>query len=221
MKSIVISAHPDDESIGCGGSLLKKRANGEELYWIIVTNVSERYGFTKERIRQRENEIRQVEEKIGFKKIFDLQLKPGGIDGAAFLTMVPMISKIFYDIKPETIFVMNRSDIHSDHRFTFDAVVACTKSFRYPFIKKVLMYECISETEFAPPLPENCFLPNYFIDISNVMVEKLELCKIYASEFGDHPFPRSIENIKALAHFRGATAGVQYAEAFQLLKYLE
>ena len=80
------------------------------------------------------------------------------------------------------------------------------------------MYECISETEFAPALPEKAFIPNCFIDVTDHMTEKLSLMRIYDSELGQHPFPRSERNIKALATFRGATCGVEYAEAFQILK---
>jgi hypothetical protein len=99
--------------------------------------------------------------------------------------------------------------------------MACTKSFRYPFIKRVLMYECLSETEFAPALPEKAFIPNYFVDISDFIDKKLEIMEIYESEIDEHPFPRSLNNIKALAHFRGASVGVNYAEAFQLLKFID
>jgi len=80
------------------------------------------------------------------------------------------------------------------------------------------MYECISETEFTPALPENVFTPNCFVDISEQMEEKIKIMEIYNSEIGEHPFPRSERNIRALATFRGATAGVEYAEAFQILK---
>jgi LmbE family N-acetylglucosaminyl deacetylase len=83
------------------------------------------------------------------------------------------------------------------------------------------MYECISETEFAPALPEKVFQPNYFVDITDFFEKKLEIMRIYKSEMGEHPFPRSEENIKALATFRGATAGVRFAESFQLVKYIE
>ena len=134
------------------------------------------------------------------------------------LTLVPRISSVFNEVKPEVIYVLNRSEAHSDHRVLFNAVMACTKSFRYPSIREVLMYECISETEFAPILPEKVFQPNVFVDISKKMDEKLELMNIYDSEMGEHPFPRSERNIRALATFRGATCGVEYAEAFQLLK---
>lgn len=83
------------------------------------------------------------------------------------------------------------------------------------------MYECISETEFAPALAEKAFLPNYFVDITDYISQKLEIMKIFESEISEHPFPRSLENIKALAHFRGASVGVKYAESFQLLKYID
>ena len=116
---------------------------------------------------------------------------------------------------------MNRSDAHSDHRITFHSIMACTKSFRYPYIKKVLMYECLSETEFSPTLPENVFQPNFFIDISQFFEKKIEIMSVFQSELAEHPFPRSIKNIEALATYRGAYAGVKYAEAFQLIKLIE
>ena len=143
------------------------------------------------------------------------------LSSSSLLSLVPEISKIFSEVEPEIIYTLNRSDAHSDHRVLFDAVAACTKSFRYPYIKQVLMYECISETEFAPILAEKAFLPNYFVDITDFLDTKLDIMKIFESELGEHPFPRSLDNIKALAHFRGASVGVKYAEAFQLLKYID
>jgi LmbE family N-acetylglucosaminyl deacetylase len=144
-----------------------------------------------------------------------------GLSSSVVNEIIPRISSIFVDFKPEVVYVMNRSDAHSDHRFTFDAVAACTKSFRYPYIKKVLMYECISETEFAPQLPEKVFIPNYFVDITEFLTRKIEIMKIYESELSEHPFPRSIDNIRALATFRGASVGVEYAEAFQAIKIID
>jgi LmbE family N-acetylglucosaminyl deacetylase len=143
------------------------------------------------------------------------------LSGTELVTMIPQISSVFGEVEPEIIYTINRSDAHSDHRVIFEATMACTKSFRYPYIKRVLMYECISETEFAAALTEKVFIPNYFVDVSDYMDDKLEIMKVFASELRPHPFPRSLENIKALAHFRGASVGVNYAEAFQLLKYID
>jgi LmbE family N-acetylglucosaminyl deacetylase len=143
------------------------------------------------------------------------------LNDTTLFELVNKISLIFQEIQPETIYVMNRSDAHSDHRIVFDAVLSCTKSFRYPYVKKVFMYECLSETEFAPILPERVFQPNYFVDISDFLNKKIQIMKIFDSELGEHPFPRSIKNIEALATFRGATIGVNYAEAFQVIKYID
>jgi len=219
-KVIVISAHPDDETLGAGGALLKHLANGDEVYWLIVTNVFEHQGFSKARVDSRQEEINAVAKAFGFKKIFNLNYPTMTLSSSSLIKMVPEISKVFLEVEPDIIYCLNRSDAHSDHRVVFDAVMACTKSFRYPFIKTVLMYECISETEFAPALPERMFMPNYYVDISEFFEQKIAIMKIFASEIGEHPFPRSIRNIEALATFRGASVGVKYAEAFQLIKMI-
>ena len=222
MKNIiVISAHPDDEVLGVGGTILKHINQGDKVYWLITTSVLESEGFSKEKILSRKEEIKKVETQMSISGTFQLGYPTMKLSSSSIITMVPRISEIFNQIEPEIIYCLNRTDAHSDHRYTFDAVMACTKSFRYPFIKKVLLYECISETEFAPAIPERVFQPNYFVDISDFLNKKIEIMKIYKSELGDHPFPRSEKNIKALSIFRGATAGVEYAEAFQLIKYID
>jgi LmbE family N-acetylglucosaminyl deacetylase len=220
-RVIVISAHPDDEILGAGGTLLKHKKSGDELAWVIITCIDEANGFTTERVRSRELEINQVSKSIGFTKVYKLNYPTMGLSPEIVNEMIPKISLIFKEFEPEVIYVMNRSDAHSDHRYTFEAVAACTKSFRYSFIKKVLMYECISETEFAPILPEKVFQPNYFVDISDFFKRKIEIMQIYSSELAEHPFPRSKRNIEALAVQRGATVGVEYAEAFQIIKYID
>ncbi|MDT0554150.1 PIG-L deacetylase family protein [Urechidicola vernalis] len=220
-KVIVISAHPDDEMLGCGGTLLKHVANGDQVDWLITTSIFTSQGFSKERVLFREEEVKQVKNKLGFNKVYKLGYPTMCLTDDSLLKMIPEISKIFNESKPEIIYVLNRSDAHSDHNITFRAVMACTKSFRYPFIKRVLMYECISETEFGPTLPENVFIPTYYVDISLYRDRKNEIMSIYESEIGDHPFPRSYRNMDALSTFRGATIGVEYAEAFQVLRWID
>ena len=143
---VVISAHPDDEILGVGGTLLKHKKNGDKIYWLITTNIFENQGFSKERISSRQKEIKKISEALSVEKVFMLDYPTMSLSTSSLIEMVPKISKIFTEIEPEIVYCLNRSDAHSDHRITFDAVMACTKSFRYPFIKQVLMYECISET---------------------------------------------------------------------------
>jgi LmbE family N-acetylglucosaminyl deacetylase len=220
-KVIVISAHPDDETLGVGGTILKHVSNNDEVYWLIITKAFEEQGFEVSKIELREKEIDAVASRYGFSGVFKLDYPTMSLSSHSLGNLIPQISNIFNTVEPEIIYTPNRSDAHSDHRILFEAVAACTKSFRYQFVKQFLMYECISETEFAPALPEKTFLPNYFVDISEFIDEKLKIMELYESEIGEHPFPRSICNIKALAHFRGATIAVHYAEAFQLLKYID
>ena len=220
-KVIVIAAHPDDETLGVGGTILKHVANGDNVAWLIITRLSEKKGISLERIRERENEIKKVSQLYGFLKVYQLDFDTTTLSSSSLQSLIPKIADVFNEFKPEVIYTMNRSDIHSDHRIIFDAVFACTKSFRYPFVKRVLMYECISETEFGPALNECVFVPNYFVDISSFLANKLEIMKVYDSELGIHPFPRSLKNIEALSIYRGASVGVEHAEAFQLLKYID
>lgn len=220
-KVIIISAHPDDETLGAGGTLLKHVYQGDEINWLIVTDVFENEGFSKERVLSRKAEIDMVSKQYSFKNVYQLGYPTMKLNDTNLFELVNKISIIFQELKPEIIYVMNRYDAHSDHRIVFEALMSCTKSFRYPYVKKVLMYECLSETEFAPILPERAFQPNYFVDISDFIEKKIEIMKIFDSELGEHPFPRSIKNIKAIASYRGATIGVYYAEAFQLLKFID
>lgn len=220
-KVLVVAAHPDDEILGVGGCLLKHIANGDQVYWLVITNVFEDQGFSKELVDGRQKEISEVYERAGFSGIFKLDFPTMSLSSESLLTLIPKISDVVNEVQPEVIYTMNRSDAHSDHRIIFDAVAACTKSFRYPFVKQFIMYETISETEFGPALPENRFVPNYFVDISDFLEQKIELMKIYESEMGEHPFPRSIENIRALSTYRGAFAGVRSAEAFQLVHKID
>lgn len=222
MKNIiVISAHPDDEVLGCGGTLIKHRESGDKIDWLITTNIYVDQGFSSKRVKSRQNEIIEVENQLKINKTYMLNYPAMSLSDEILIEIIPKISEIFKESKPEIIYIVNRSDAHSDHLITFKAVMACTKSFRYPFVKQVLMYECISETEFGAALPENHFLPTYFVDISLYLKEKLDLVAIYESEVGEHPFPRSYRNIEALSIFRGASVGVEHAEAFQVLKWID
>lgn len=217
MNIVIISAHPDDEILGAGGTLIRHKNQGDKISWVIVTDVHEEHGFTKERVDSRHEEINKVADALNM-DVYNLGYPTMSLTPADANDMIPKISKIFQETQPERVYVLNRSDAHSDHRIVFDSVMACTKSFRYTFMREVMMYECISETEFAPALPENAFVPNCYVDISSQFQEKIELMSIYESEIGAHPFPRSNRNIEALATYRGATCGVEYAEAFQLIK---
>lgn len=220
-KILVIAVHPDDETLGCGGTLLRSQKEGNEIYWLTLTGMHKSQGFSQDKIEERSKEIGKVEKLYSFKKSFHLGFPTAKLDEFSSGEIISAISKVFNEVKPEIIYLPFKGDVHSDHRIAFDAAYSCTKSFRYPSIKNIYMMETLSETEFAPSIQADSFIPNVFVDISNFLEKKLDIMRVFRSELGVHPFPRSEKNIKALATIRGATAGVEYAESFMLLKEIQ
>lgn len=215
---LVIAVHPDDETLGCGGTLFKHKARGDKIHWLIATDIEESKDFDKKTVLQRNDEINKVRDIYDFDSVSRLGLAPTKVDEYSSSLLVNKISTVISKIKPNIIYLPFKNDVHTDHQKIFDAAYSCTKSFRYPYIKKIYMMETLSETEFAVSKREDSFVPNVFVDISNFIDKKIEVMKIYKSEIGIHPFPRSEKNIRALAIFRGATSGCRSAESFMLIK---
>ena len=210
LKILVISPHPDDETLGCGGTLLKFGKEGNVLYWLIITTIAESL--------VREKEISVVSNKYNFKDVCNLCLPPTSLDSLPITNLISKISKYLYKIQPKIVFTSSNNDIHSDHRAVFRAVINATKPFKACYIKKILMYETISETNVIPSLYENNFSPNFFVNISEYIENKLNIMSIYKSEVMQYPLPRSLDSIKALARYRGSQCGVEYAEAFSIIR---
>ena len=220
-KVLVIAVHPDDETLGCGGTLLKHKNDGDEIHWLIATSIKESEGFSKERVAERKEEISEVENLYLFDSVYQLELSAMKVDEYSVSSLVERLSNVISIVKPNVIYLPFKSDVHSDHRHIFSAAYSCTKSFRYPFLKKIYMVETLSETEFSPSTKEDSFVPNVFVDISPFLDKKIEIMNVFSSELGEHPFPRSERNIRALATLRGSMAGCEYAESFMLVKEIK
>ena len=217
MKTIVIAPHPDDEVLGVGGTLLRRKSEGAKVAWLVVTGISVESGWSEEKVKARANEIKRVTEFFDFDEVFTLNFPTTKLDRVPMSDLVAGISEVFRSFKPEEVFVPHPSDVHTDHRVVFDAAASCTKWFRYPSVKRVLAYETLSETDFGLGTDQG-FRPNVFVDIEAFLDGKLRAMDIYASELGAFPFPRSHEAIRALATLRGAASGFKAAEAFVLLR---
>ena len=217
MKIMVISPHPDDETLGCGATLLKYKSKGNKIFWLNVTSTGPNSGYSKNFIKKREQEIKKVCNMYKFNGYHNLNFPTKFLDQIPVSNLIDSFHRYIYKIKPEKIFIPSRSDIHSDHKVVFSVCHNFTKSFRYPFIKSVLTYETLSETNFNFSNGET-FFPNFFEDVTNFFNKKLKIMKIYKSELKTHPFPRSIDSIKSLGILRGSQSGFKYAEAFQLIK---
>lgn len=214
---LVVAPHPDDEVLGAGGTLLRRKAEGAKVAWLIVTGITAEAGWSDKKIKERADEIKRITDLFGFDSVFELNFPTTQLDQVPMSDLVEAISNAFKKFEPEEIFVPHPSDVHTDHRVVFDAVVSCTKWFRYPSVRRVLAYETLSETDFGLETSQ-AFRPNVFINIEPYLADKLLAMEIYASELGEFPFPRSHEAIRALTTLRGAASGFKSAEAFELLR---
>ena len=217
VKTLVIAPHPDDETLGCGGTLLRRKAEGAEIAWLMATAMTEAGGWSAEQVKQRDAEIDKVSGMYGFDAVFRLDFPTTRLDTVPMADVVGAIADALKQFQPSELLIPHPADVHSDHRVVFDAATACSKWFRHDSISRVLAYETVSETEFGFATGST-FQPNVFVDITDHLERKLDTMRIYASELGTFPFPRSIETIRAKAQVHGATSGFAAAEAFQLLR---
>lgn len=217
-KVIVVAPHPDDETLGGGGTLLRHKEQGDELNWLIVTDITQEADLYIKKLYSREKEIEKVANMYGFKSVYNLKWPTTRLDALPMADIVDSIGSVFKEVRPEIVYLPYPGDIHTDHKVVFNAVASCTKWFRFDSVKRVLAYETLSETDFAINPHDNCFCPNVFIDISKYLETKIEIMKVYADELNGFPFPRSEQAIRALAALRGAAAGCRSAEGFMLLK---
>ena len=222
MKTLIIAPHPDDEILGCGGTILKRVSEGIDIVWVIVTEPDQLPGWGEAEVEKRNMQISKVAAALNIKNknIIKMGYPAAALDTIKKSELAASFYKILDDTKPSEVFLPHWGDVHSDHEVVFNAVNSCTKSFRNKNIKTVLTYETMSETHLKMT-PESNFNPNFYINISNFIETKLDILNIYESEIGEHPFPRSIRSVKALSEFRGANSGFEFAEAFFMLKHIE
>ena len=209
-KVLIIATHPDDEVLGCGGTILKHKYNGDLVNILFISSGNK---FQKKSIRLVCEFLNVDFQCLNFQDMYvqDLSLN----------TLIPEISRFVHKFKPNVIYVPNRSDAHSDHRRTFEAIIPITKTFRYPFIREIYMCNIHSETDLALPLIENYFQKNYFVDISDFWDAKIKAMKFYGSEIINSPSTRSLDSIRALDSYNGSLICVKYAEVYQLLKKID
>lgn len=219
MKIVVVSPHPDDETLGAGGFILKQKMLKNEVHWINMTDVEKGYNWDAEFIDKRKQQIERICQFYKFDSAYNLKFLPSTLEDISKGELIDAFSKCIRQIEPDWIVLPNPNDAHTDHLITYEVGMTCAKTFRYPYIKRIMTMEILSETDFSKS--GEAFSPNYFIDITDVLEEKLSAMKIYDTELGDAPFPRNLEAVKALALLRGGTAGCKYAESFNMIKQID
>lgn len=219
MRILVIAPHPDDETLGCGGSLLKHKSNGDSLAWLVATRCHEPH-WSAAVLEQKEREISAVAAAYVFDSTFRLNFPTIKLDQTPLEEIIAAIRDAITYYKPDCVYLNHAGDVHSDHRVLFEATMSVLKPFYFARhgVKRVLSYEVFSSTDAAPVNPARAFLPTVFTDVTEFIEQKLEIMGLYESELQPSPLPRALDSLRALARVRGATIGVEYAEAFMLVR---
>ncbi|TME97013.1 MAG: PIG-L family deacetylase [Chloroflexi bacterium] len=212
---LVLASHPDDETLGCGGTLLRHRSLGDTLTWCIGTRPTAPT-WSETVIKAKEREIEQVAAAYGFARVHRLGHPATRLAEVDRSIVISQLREVAAEAKADTVYCVAGEDIHQDHQALFAAAASAFKPFRSA-VRSLLTYETISSTDLASPSAP-AFRPNVFTDIGAFIDEKLRILALYESEIATAPFPRSPETVRALAQVRGAAAGVRYAEAFQSIR---
>lgn len=217
-RVLFISAHPDDETLGAGGTIKKQVAQGDEVFWVVATAAYEPR-WTSDVIATKRAEVEAVAQFYGMKDFTVLGLPATRLDDLELGEIIAPVGDAIRAIRPDTLYTVGPYDVHTDHQALFKAVWTCIKPFRsaQDGLRRVLTLETLSSTDAAPPLGSR-FVPNAWVDITGFLDAKLAAMDLFASEAQSELLPRGPSAIEALARFRGAQIGVQHAEAFQLLR---
>jgi len=218
---LVVAAHPDDEVLGCGGTIARFALDGYSVNVLLLADgETSRDDIPNDNIGnilvQRKNMANQACGILGCASVKILRLPDNRMDSLDLLDVVKEIEAIIDSYQPIKILTHHIGDLNIDHRIVHEAVVtACRPKPNHP-TKELLFFEIPSSTEWRPASPANTFQPNYFIDISNTIDIKLQALQVYKKELEQFPHPRSLKAVESLAQWRGATVGVVAAEAFIL-----
>lgn len=223
-KILIVVAHPDDEVLGCGGTITRLNKEGYELYTLILgEGITSRDDKRSKEKRGREianlkEQAKKANELIGVKKVFFHDFPDNRFDTVPFLDIVKVIEKIKNQIKPEIIFTHYEKDLNIDHQITYKAVITATRPISEETVKEIYSFEILSSTEWSYPLS---FSPDMFFDISETINIKIKALEKYKTELKKYPHPRSLEGVKLIAKNRGMEVGLNYAEAFKCVRIIK
>ncbi len=225
-KSILIlAAHPDDEVLGCGGTIAKLSDEGASVHVAFladgVFSRKEADTLQQKQLLDRREAARKACDILGVKTVTFGDYPDNRMDSIPLLDIAQSVEQLIDLYLPELVFTHHSGDVNIDHRRLHEAVVTACRPQKGHSVKTILCFEVSSSTEWQLPGSAPVFSPNWFVDISATLDRKVSAMEAYADELRPWPHPRSLKGIKYLAHWRGATIGVNAAEAFMLGRNLE
>lgn len=223
-KILVIAAHPDDEILGCGGTIARLIQENYKVYTLILgeglTARDEKRGenINQKEIKNLKKQMYKANKILGVKNIFTYDLPDNRFDSIDLLDIVKIIEKVKNTVKPSIIFTHYEKDLNIDHQITYRAVITATRPLKDEVVKEIYSFENLSSTEWNYPLS---FSPDLFFDIKNTINLKLKAIKEYKSELREFSHPRSLVGIELNAKYWGMSVGLDYAEVFKIIRIIK
>lgn len=217
---LIVAPHPDDEVLGCGGILKKYSARGAGVFVLIITR-GKPEKYSDDKIKKVRSEALTAHKILGVTETRFLDFPAPDLDRVSLADISEAIFSIITEFKIDTLFLPHRGDIHHDHNIVFKAGLVASRPVNEYSVKRIYSYETLSETEWAAPYCDEAFIPTYFVDISQEIDDKMKAFSSFKSQIRSFPSSRSLENIEALSKFRGATVGIERAEAFMVIRIIE
>jgi LmbE family N-acetylglucosaminyl deacetylase len=219
---LVVAAHPDDEALGCGGTIARWAEEGMAVHLAFIADgVGARNDPTaaeQAALQSRRAAAESAAGVLGATSVRFDDMADNRLDSVALLEITQRVEDLIEALRPDTVLTHNASDLNIDHRRVHQAVMTSCRPQRDHPVRTILCFEVASSTEWVPPGSGAPFEPNWFVDISTTLPRKLAALDAYAAEMRDWPHPRSREGIEYLARWRGATVGCDAAEAFMLAR---
>ncbi len=216
-RILAYAAHPDDETLGAGGTIARHAADGDHVSLVIVTRAYPP-DWDEDLITRKREEVKRAAAILGVADLRFLDMPAARLDTVPHHELNAALGQVVSEQEPEVVYTPHYGDIHLDHRALFDSLMVATRPMPGTSVRGVLAYEVLSSSEWSAPTAAMAFLPNVYCDISGHLDTKVEALLAYESEVRDAPHPRSEAIVRALAAKRGSEVGLEAAEAFQLIR---
>jgi len=210
MNILILSPHPDDETIGMGGTINKLSKLHHEIFLCIITDGSSNKNGDKKKSKNRKEDCKKVGRFLGIKKIIFLDFPDTRLMEIPQVEINSSIEKIITKINPDILFIPPENDLHTDHSKVHNCALVSSRSLTNN-IKQIYSYEILGHVKTP-------FLPNVFVNIEKFLSKKISAFKMYKTEQRNYPHHRSIKSIENLAIRRGVESGLKFAEAFRLIR---
>lgn len=217
---LIISPHPDDEVLGCGGTIKRLASEGHNVYVLIVTR-GNKESYSQERIDNVRREAIIAHRILGVSDTRFLNFPAPNLDLVSIAEISSAIFSVISELHISSIYLPHKGDIHNDHKVVFNAGLVAARPVHGNPVRRIFCYETLSETEWAAPFNSDAFIPTHFLNITDYFGSKQDAMKCFKSQLREFPNPRSLLSIEALARLRGSTVGFDYAEAFMTIRTIE